>query len=137
VFFVVPLIPALRGSEIAGLREYQAWAWLYGVNVYLSIKGAWVLSYIEHFWSLAVEEHFYIVWPLVVWVLSGRPRVLMRAALLIAVAAFCGRVVATLAGVNLVAITVLTPFQLDALALGGFFAVCLRQPGGEDASGAP
>jgi peptidoglycan/LPS O-acetylase OafA/YrhL len=39
---------------------------------------------------------------------------------------------ATLAGVNPVALTVLTPFQLDALCLGGFFAVRLRQPGGEE-----
>jgi peptidoglycan/LPS O-acetylase OafA/YrhL len=43
------------------------------------------------------------------------------------------RVAAALAGVNPVAITVLTPFQLDALCLGGFFAVYLRQPGGEAA----
>ena len=130
VFFVVPLIPALRSSEIAGLRQYQAWAWLYAVNVYLSIKGAWVLSYIEHFWSLAVEEHFYFVWPLVVWLLGARPRVLMRVALAIAVAAYGGRVLASLAGVSGVTTTVLTPYQLDALALGGFLAVCLRQPGG-------
>jgi len=36
-------------------------------------------------------------------------------------------------GVNLVTTTVLTPFQLDALLLGGFFAVYLRQPAGEKA----
>jgi len=54
VFFVVPLIPVLRGSEIAGLKGQQAWAWLYGVNIYLAIHGGWVLSYITHFWSLAV-----------------------------------------------------------------------------------
>jgi peptidoglycan/LPS O-acetylase OafA/YrhL len=52
---------ALNGSEIAGLAEHQAWAWLYGVNIYLAIRGDWVLSYIKHFWSLAVEEHFYLV----------------------------------------------------------------------------
>ena len=40
---------------------------------------------------------------------------------------------ASLAGVSPVATTVLTPFQLDALCLGGFFAVYLRQPGGEAA----
>jgi peptidoglycan/LPS O-acetylase OafA/YrhL len=33
-----------------------------------------------------------------------------------------------------VATTVLTPFQLDALCLGGFFAVWVRQPGGEAAA---
>lgn len=133
VFLVVPLIPALHGGEIDALREHQAWAWLYGVNVYLSIQGGWVLSYVEHFWSLAVEEHFYFVWPLVVWLLANRPRVLMRTVLAIAALAFAGRVAASLAGVNPVAITVLTPFQLDALCLGGFFAVLLRQPGGETA----
>ena len=133
VFFVVPLFPGLRGSEIAGLREQQAWAWLYGINVYLAIQGGWVLSYIEHFWSLAVEEHFYMVWPLLVFWLARRPRALMGAALGMAAASFAARVAASLAGVNPVATTVLTPLQLDALCLGGFFAVWLRQPGGEAA----
>ena len=131
VFFVAPLIPRLHGSPIDHLREHQAWAWLYAVNIYLSMKGAWSLSYIQHFWSLAVEEHFYFVWPLVVWLLARRPRVLMGTALGIAALSFVGRAAASLAGVSEVVTTVLTPFQLDALCLGGFFAVYLRQPGGE------
>jgi peptidoglycan/LPS O-acetylase OafA/YrhL len=113
------------------LRQHQAWAWLYAVNVYLSIKGDWALSYIQHFWSLAVEEHFYFVWPFVVWLLGRRPGALMRVALAVAAASFLGRVVASVAGVSLVVTTVFTPFQLDALLLGGFFALHLRQPGGE------
>jgi peptidoglycan/LPS O-acetylase OafA/YrhL len=131
VFFVVPAVPALEGSELVGLREHQAWAWLYGVNVYLSIHGAWVLSYLTHFWSLAVEEHFYFVWPLVVWLLGARPRVLMGGALFVAALSYGGRVAASLAGVSPVVTTVLTPFQLDALCIGGFFAVLARQEGGE------
>jgi peptidoglycan/LPS O-acetylase OafA/YrhL len=134
VFFVIPLVPALSGSEIVGLREHQAWAWLYAVNVYLSIKGGWVLSYIEHFWSLAVEEHFYFVWPLVVWSLGAKPRLLMRVALGIVGLSFGCRVAASLAGVNPVATVVFTPFQLDALCLGGFLAVLVRQPGGASAA---
>jgi len=134
VFFVVPQIPDLRGSDIAGLERHQAWAWLYGVNLYLAIQGGWVLSYIEHFWSLAVEEHFYFVWPVLVWLLAGRPKVLLRTTLAIAVLSFAARVAASLAGVSPVAITVLTPFQLDALCVGAFFAVRVRQPGGESAS---
>ena len=133
VFLVVPLIPPLRGSELGALGEHQGWAWLYLVNVYLAKEGAWALSYVEHFWSLAVEEHFYFVWPLVVWLLARTPRALMVAALGIAALSFGARVAASAMGVNLVAVTVLTPFQLDALCLGGFFAVRLRQPGGEAA----
>jgi peptidoglycan/LPS O-acetylase OafA/YrhL len=134
VFFVLPLVPAMRGSEIAGLREHQAWAWLYGVNVYLAREGGWVLSYIEHLWSLSVEEHFYLVWPLLVFWLARRPRTLMGTALALAAASFCARAAASLAGVSAVATTVLTPLQLDALCLGAFFAVLLRQPGGEVAA---
>jgi peptidoglycan/LPS O-acetylase OafA/YrhL len=134
VFLVVPLIPALRGSELVALREHQAWAWLYAVNVYLALKGGWVLSYIEHFWSLAVEEHFYLVWPLVVFRLARRPLTLMTTAAFLAALSFGARVAATLSGVSGVATTVLTPFQLDALCLGAFFAVYLRQPGGPEAA---
>ena len=41
----------------------------------------------------------------------------------VAAASFAARVAASLSGVSPVATTVLTPFQLDALCLGGFFAV--------------
>ncbi len=133
VFLVVPLVPFLRGSELAGLREHQVWAWLYGVNVYLAIQKNWAFKYLDHFWSLSIEEHFYFVWPLVVWLLGRRPRALMGVALGIAATCFAGHLVASLAGVNPVVTMVFTPFQLDALCLGGFFAIYARQPGGEAA----
>src|SRR5262249_15058821 len=125
-------LPALRGSELAALREHQAWAWLYGVNIYLAIHGNWALSYLTHFWSLAVEEQFYLLWPLLVWLLAARPRNFLIFSLAVAAASFGGRIVASVLGANPVATTVLTPFQLDALALGGFIAVYLRQPGGAE-----
>jgi peptidoglycan/LPS O-acetylase OafA/YrhL len=131
IFLVLPLIPALRGTELTELRSHQAWAWLYAVNIYLAIHDGWVLSYIEHFWSLAVEEQFYMVWPLAVWLLASKPRAFLTFSLLVAAASFVGRIAASLAGAGPVVIEVLTPFQLDALAIGGFFAVYLRQPGGE------
>lgn len=134
MFFIVPAIPAFRDTEIAGLRDHQAWAWLYGVNIYLAIHNGWVLSYIEHFWSLAVEEHFYLVWPFVVWLLAANRRALLAFSLVVALASFAGRVAASLHGVSPIVTTVLTPFQLDALAIGGFLAVYLRQPEGEAAA---
>ena len=133
VFLVVPAIPAFHGSEIAGLRSHQAWAWLYGVNIYLAIHNGWGLSYIEHFWSLAVEEQFYLVWPLLVWLLGGKRRLFLGFSLAVAIASFAGSIIASLYGASAIKTTVLTPFELDALAIGGFFAVYLRRPDGEAA----
>src|SRR5215468_10493962 len=64
VFFVAPLIPLLRGPTLDYLADRQAWAWLYAVNIYIARHGDWVFAYLDHFWSLAIEEHFYVFWPL-------------------------------------------------------------------------
>src|SRR5205823_6572113 len=47
-------------------------------------------SIMGHFWSLAVEEQFYIVWPLIVWKL--RESVLLRVCVFGAACAFLLRV---------------------------------------------
>ena len=60
VFFVAPLIPLLRGPTLDYLVDRQSWAWLYAVNIYIAKHGEWAFSYLDHFWSLAIEEHFYL-----------------------------------------------------------------------------
>jgi peptidoglycan/LPS O-acetylase OafA/YrhL len=128
IFVVAPLIPALRGPDLATLQSRQAWAWLYGVNVYDALHGAFSFPYIDHFWSLAVEEHFYFVWPFLVWACPA-PKLPGLAAGL-AFGALAGRVLAAAAGVDPLALHILTPFRLDALLLGGFLAAAAREPGG-------
>ena len=81
VFFVAPLVSPLRGPTLDYLLDRQAWAWLYGVNVYLAGHEEWSFSYLNHFWSLSVEEHFYLVWPFVVLLLARRPRTLIAVSL--------------------------------------------------------
>ena len=34
-------------------------------------QGSFLTAYVGHFWSLAVEEHFYLVWPWVVVASTG------------------------------------------------------------------
>jgi peptidoglycan/LPS O-acetylase OafA/YrhL len=132
VFFVAPLIPLLRGPTLDFLLDRQAWAWLYGVNIYLAGHEEWSFSYLNHFWSLAVEEHFYLFWPLVVFLLAPRPRALIAVSLATSLCAMLARVIGLLMGVSWWTTVVLTPFKLDGLALGAFLAVTARQPGGLD-----
>jgi len=132
VFVVAPLIPLFRGPTLDYLLDRQAWAWLYGVNVYLASHAEWSFSYLNHFWSLSVEEHFYLVWPFVVLLLARRPRALIAVSLAISLAAMLGRVIGIMAGLSWWTTLVLTPFKLDGLALGAALAVIVRQPGGLD-----
>jgi len=130
VFLVAPLIPMLRGESLDYLLDRQWWAWLYGVNVYIALQGDWSFSYLEHLWSLCIEEHFYFFWPVAVYLVARRPRLLIVASLSIAFAAMAARLTGSLMGLSWWTTYVLTPFRLDGLALGAFVAVTVRQPGG-------
>jgi peptidoglycan/LPS O-acetylase OafA/YrhL len=132
VFWVAPLVPPLRGPTLDYLVDRQAWAWLYAVNFYIAKHGEWSLSYLDHFWSLSIEEHFYFAWPLVVFLLARRPRVLIAASLTASLGAMLARFVGSAAGLSWWTTYVFTPFRLDGLALGAFLAVTARQPGGLD-----
>jgi peptidoglycan/LPS O-acetylase OafA/YrhL len=130
IFFVAPLIPLLRGPTLDYLVDRQAWAWLYAVNIYIGKAGDWSFSYLDHFWSLAIEEHFYLFWPLVVFLLARKPRALIAVSLATSLCAMLARLIGSLLGLNWWTTYVLTPFRLDGLALGAFMSVIARQPGG-------
>jgi peptidoglycan/LPS O-acetylase OafA/YrhL len=131
VFLIAPLIPLFRGPTLDALVEKQAWAWLYAVNLYIAKEGAWSFSYLQHFWSLAIEEHFYLFWPFVVFALMRRPARLAQVCLVLAITAMVVRVAAIALGMNGISAYVLTPLRLDGLALGAWLAIVVRRPGGQ------
>jgi peptidoglycan/LPS O-acetylase OafA/YrhL len=92
----------------------------------------WQIAFAHHsldlftpFWSLAVEEHFYLLWPLVVWSLSRRN--LMRLCIVGAVASLTCRIVVLSAGADNMA-RLITPGALDGLLCGGWLAMARRDP---------
>ncbi len=53
-------------------REHQIWYWLYIENWLFAVDGWPAVKGFSHFWSLAIEEQFYIMWPFVVMIFSSK-----------------------------------------------------------------
>ena len=68
------LLPALYGTRqpFQLAVENQFYLWTYLTNVKMSLADAWCFGSLDHFWSLAVEEHFYLLWPFVIYFCSPR-----------------------------------------------------------------
>ena len=127
LFIILPALPTPYPAGLAESARHQAWLWLYASNVYLAIHRAWVLPYVGHFWSLAVEEQFYLLWPIVV--LAFGRRSLLRICVAVTVLALGVRSVLSFAGGGYVAQVVLTPCRFDALCIGAFLALAVRSVG--------
>lgn len=54
-------------STYSYYTQNQLWFWLYFQNWLMIKKGMPPEPYLQHFWSLAIEEQFYIVWPFLVF----------------------------------------------------------------------
>jgi peptidoglycan/LPS O-acetylase OafA/YrhL len=111
--------------DLPAMLDGQSWLWLYGANVKIAVDGErW--GAVNHFWSLAVEEHFYLVWPLVVYFVPSR-QALARVCLVCICAAPILRAMLLLAGFDSVVPYVLTPCRVDSLAVGALLAVLVGQ----------
>jgi peptidoglycan/LPS O-acetylase OafA/YrhL len=126
VFVILPYIMPV-GDNFRLLIDQQGWYWSYLVNLPIAFEG-WPRFYvIGHFWSLAIEEQFYLFWPLVVF-FCGRRQLLIMCLVCFAVS-FGIRLGFALAGYPLAGY-VLTPARMDTLAVGAFLALIIRRPNG-------
>ena len=66
------LIFVLLVFNIANIRQSFSWHFFYLSNFYFWIKGSFDGN-LSHFWSLSVEEQFYLFWPAIIFFVS-RPK---------------------------------------------------------------
>lgn len=130
VFLVIPSALWWTGgwnssSRLAQVQGDQFYYWVYLQNWLFAARQTWpherVLS---HFWSLAVEEQFYLVWPFVVAWFSRRS--LVRLCLALCVTALGLRCLLIAQGADPVTTYVMTVTRMDSLCLGALVAVGLR-----------
>ena len=82
---------------------------------------------INHLWSLAVEEQFYLVWPLLVFLLV-RPNRILRVCFSLSVVALLLRLVLIFLGTNYNTVNRFTLCRADSLLIGAALALLLRGP---------
>jgi len=115
------VLPHLFGRRELGINP--VWLWTYTANLPMS-AGADAEPF-GHFWTLAIEEQFYLVWPVVVFAF-GRTA-LMRICLGCIAGAVVSRVLAESVGVSSSSFTLC---RMDSLTLGAWLALAARGPEG-------
>jgi peptidoglycan/LPS O-acetylase OafA/YrhL len=132
VFVVLPLAGAFPGSPLKKIvsGEYylrlwhnQGWLWCYLSN-FLQAKGPHQLPGFGHFWSLAIEEQFYLVWPLLVYFLTERG--MLRLSIMIVICGVPMRWIMVQNGLEAWEIRHLTFSRIDTLAAGATVAILVR-----------
>lgn len=127
-FLLLPLLfalfPATGSLETLGLHhaEQQGWLWTYTSNLRAVLTGQVYDGPFGHFWSLSVEEQFYLAWPAVVWLCSRRAAMWLCA--LGCLGAFLLRVPMESVAFGF------TLTRADSLLAGAWVALAVRRPGG-------
>ncbi|MBK6383491.1 MAG: acyltransferase [Chitinophagaceae bacterium] len=121
------IIPQLNiAFDIKYYTDNQVWLWTYLQNWLYIFKNPDQTNTLNHLWSLAVEEQFYLLWPLVILVIR-KPKHLLLFISLLLVAVLGLRLwiwtnqVADLAYFNLYTFT-----RIDGICIGCMVALLLR-----------
>jgi peptidoglycan/LPS O-acetylase OafA/YrhL len=131
VFFIVPRFMPFDTPGLRMIWRNQLWLWTYLTNIgFVVHRRIWADAGwldLNHLWSLAVEEQFYLFWPLIVLLCSRRTFKMVCVACLIGSPAL--RCALWLLHQRIGAIYFPTPCRLDGLALGALVATLVRERG--------
>ncbi|HEU5153364.1 MAG TPA: acyltransferase, partial [Gemmatimonadales bacterium] len=113
---------------IADVRSGMVWHLAYGSNILFAIQGVWSPT-TSHLWSLSVEEQFYLIWPLLIFLVPRRHLRTVIVAFILVGPLF--RVMGYLGGLNWVALQTLLPASFDSLGAGAWLAWIYAAPSAE------
>jgi len=121
LYLLVLFVLTWLGDPMQMLPPFEGWAWyaLYLGNIHIALYG-WQPLAIMILWSLAIEEQFYLVWPVFVRACS-RHQLLWWSGGIVAVAPVIRAIMLTAA--DYPATYVFTLCRLDGLAAGAVVAV--------------
>jgi peptidoglycan/LPS O-acetylase OafA/YrhL len=115
----------LAGAALLGVavvREHGWWYVAYLSNVHMALMQDWP-GRVSHFWSLAVEEQFYVVWPWLILFLPWRALVPVVAGLVAVAPLFRATALATLGPAGRWWATIFPLACVDSLGIGALLAL--------------
>jgi len=119
-------------TYLGGSYFLENWIWYVGYSLnWLIIKeSSWLpVEMFNHFWSLAIEEQFYFVWPMFVWLAGIKS--LVRICIFLIIGSLILRIyIIYNSGVASIVPYVNTFCRLDALAMGALIASQVRNQNG-------
>jgi peptidoglycan/LPS O-acetylase OafA/YrhL len=104
-----------------GVYAEQWWFWLYANNWLALYRPSLDHGLLGHFWSLAIEEQFYLLWPIAVLCVSLRR--LETFCVVVVSASVVGHLWASALHVRTDLVHSLTPARLDGLVLGSWLTL--------------
>jgi peptidoglycan/LPS O-acetylase OafA/YrhL len=104
------------------LLQNQLWFWLYVQNWLFILKNPGNSILLNHFWSLALEEQFYLLWPWII-LLAKIPQKLITLLLYIMIVLLLSRIVILMIQINTLSYINLFKFtRIDSLCAGSMLA---------------
>ena len=144
IFPIVYLLFAVLAvlTPIVGYRWHwqQGFFLIYVGNFFANAQSAYYLllstkhplaqASLGHLWSLCVEEQFYLVWPIVVWAIRDRVKLLWTSVVLCILTLILRFVMVEVLPIQVanVWLYLSLPFRLDDLLMGAVLALLLRGP---------
>jgi peptidoglycan/LPS O-acetylase OafA/YrhL len=101
------------------------WFVFYLSNVAMITQAPLGAGILSHFWSLAIEEHFYLFWPVLVF-FAARQRLMAIAAGLLVFSLSLRVMLAFSGAMSPEAFYFLTPLRLDGLVVGAICSLAVR-----------
>jgi peptidoglycan/LPS O-acetylase OafA/YrhL len=128
-YILSPILFSEKGPDttFSYYNENKLWFWSYFQNWLMVHKGPAPVPFLSHFWSLAVEEQFYIFWPILIFFVKNLDR-LKKVILGLIGLAVVVRICTWAAHPHEVEVFYCnTLTRMDSLLVGCFLAVHLKQ----------
>lgn len=116
LFFIVIRSPFIEPGA-------AVWFYTYTSNFLTMVEQRWIQP--GHLWSLATEEQFYLLWPLLIFFIPTRHRFLVVVGM--ALIPWALRVAGFFSGISPLSLYVAPWFRFDSFAWGGLLAILVSE----------